>query len=84
MDVYRFKYTVSDVNTTRDITFNLANVGAQIATSLQLSNGVWGPVQANASATSSGVSVTVVGIPAPASAALLGLGGLIATRRRRA
>jgi hypothetical protein len=83
VDVYRFKYTVSDVTTARNITFTLANLTAQIGNSLLLSNGVWGPVQANAGATSTGVTVNVVGVPAPASAALLGLGGLVAARRRR-
>ena len=63
---------------------NLANATAQIGTGLQLSNGVWGPVQANAQVSgNAGVTVHVDGIPAPASAALLGLGGLVAARRRR-
>jgi hypothetical protein len=83
VSLYNFNYTVSNTTTDRFITFSLANVAAQIGTGLQLSNGVWGPVQANATATSGTNAVNIIAIPAPASAALLGLGGLVATRRRR-
>ncbi len=81
--MYRFKYTVSNITTARQIHFDLSGIAAQIGTSLVLSNGTWGPVQANAAASATGIDVAVVGIPAPASAALLGLGGLLAARRRR-
>ncbi len=80
VDVYRFKYTLSST-ASRVINFSLANLTAQVGSSLQLSNGVWGPAQANAAASSTGISIPVA--PAPASAALLGLGGLVAARRRR-
>jgi len=83
IDVYRFKYTISNLSVDRFITFSLANVTAQIGNSLALANGVWGPVQANASAVATAAAPVHVIVPAPASAALLGLGGLIAARRRR-
>jgi hypothetical protein len=81
-DIYRFKYTVTDLTTNRVLNFSLANVGAQIMTSFVLSNGVWGPSQTNAQFSTADVSIAVI-TPAPASAALLGLGGLVAARRRR-
>ena len=81
VDLYRFKYTLTNF-TQRQVTFTLTNLRAQIGSALQLSNGVWGPTQENAVATSAGVSVNVV--PTSTTAATLGLAGLIAARRRRA
>jgi len=85
VDLFRFKYLVTNTTTTRNIVFTLANATAQLTTGFQLSSGIWGPV----TGTPGSVTVTpasavhVVGVPAPASVALLGLGGLVATRRRR-
>jgi hypothetical protein len=81
VDVYRFKYILSNF-APRQITFSLANLRAQVGDSLLLTSGSWGAVQTNAPATFVGVTVGVV--PAPASAAALGLAGLLAIRRRRA
>ncbi len=80
VDVYRFKYTLT-LASTRVITFNLVNPTAQIASSLLLANGVWGPANPlNVPVTTSGV---IFGMPAPGSAFLLSLAGLTATWRRR-
>lgn len=80
VDLYRFKYTLSNF-APRQITFSLTNVRAQVGDSLQLTNGNWGAVQSNAAVTSSSIIVSV--IPAPASAACVGLAGVLAFRRRR-
>ncbi len=80
-DVYHFNYYMSS-NAIRTVTFSLANAQAQTFFDLALANGVWGPNNPlNAVAVATGASVVVT--PAPASVALLGLGGLVAARRRR-
>jgi hypothetical protein len=67
VDVYRFKYTLTDA-TPRSLSFNLANVTAEIGSSLQNTNGTWVPVQSSATATATGI---LFPFPAPASASLL-------------
>jgi hypothetical protein len=82
VDVFRFRYTVTDF-TARDVSVTLRGATAQTFTNLGLAQGQWGPASpADASVASQGLIFSV--IPAPASAALLGLGGLVAARRRRA
>jgi len=83
IDIYRFTYITSNATLTRDIVWSLADLQAQYGTQFVLSNGVWGTDTINATVTQAPNTVHVVGIPAPASAALLGLGGLVASRRRR-
>lgn len=85
VDIYHFQYIVSNVSIDRTVNFALNSVTAQVFSSLQKSNGVWGPAAAtNATATIVGGPAGVhIIVPAPASAALLGLGGLVAARRRR-
>jgi MYXO-CTERM domain-containing protein len=81
IDVYHFNYTILS-NAIRQIHFNLNNAQAQTFNGLALANGVWGPNSpTNATTTSAGVDISVT--PAPGAAALLGLGGLVAARRRR-
>ncbi len=83
VDVYRFKYTVSNASTPRFVTFRFANLFAQIGTELQLANGVWGPVPNNAPATGSGATVQI-NFPAPGTCAAIGvIGTCLVTRRRR-
>ena len=85
VDVYRFKYTVSNTTTIRFITFGLANASAQIGTSLQFTNGVWGPVQANAPFVATTANPILTGIfPSPGAAGVFACAGLLWTRRRRA
>lgn len=81
VDVYHFNYTVSST-ATRQIHFELMNVQAQTFASLALANGVWGPANP-VNAQSGGVGIDVNVTPAPGAAALLGLGGFVAARRRR-
>ena len=80
-DVYHFNYYFSS-NAARTVTFSVANPQAQTFLSLAFANGVWGPANpVNAAASASGASIVIT--PAPGAAALLGLGGLVAARRRR-
>ncbi len=81
IDVYHFNYTVSNT-AARAITVNLTGASAQVFTAWAKANGLWGPgTSPNVAATTAGLTVQIV--PAPGAAALLGLGGLVATRRRR-
>jgi hypothetical protein len=83
-DVYRFRYTVSSF-TTRTVNFVLRNIGAQVFQQFGFNNGAWGAQNVTvdaASISASGYSLSVT--PAPATVALMGLGGLVAARRRRA
>jgi hypothetical protein len=90
IDIYRFRYSVSNLTTPRTLTFSLRNILAENFTRF-VSNGlIWGAQDATVPAGSiSGapLSATVTGfslvIPGPGSAALLGLGGLVVCRRRR-
>jgi hypothetical protein len=82
VDVFRFRYTGSNFSA-RTFVASLEAITSQIANQFLFSNGAWG---INTS-TFTGATVapwTINVTPAPASAALLGLGGLIASRRRRA
>lgn len=81
VDVYRFRYTVSDF-TARTLNFTLNELGAQVFSQWLYSNGEWGAATLPASPSSTGLQIQVV--PTPASAALMGLGGLVVARRRRA
>lgn len=79
--IYNFNATLQS-NATRAMVVTLGGVQAQTFTSWAKANGVWGPASpVNAQAT--GGAITIQILPAPGAAALLGLGGLVATRRRR-
>jgi len=83
IDLYRFRYTATNF-TQRTLSLTLANAAAQVFNQFVFNNGSWGPQASNVAAanvTTTPLSVPVT--PAPASAALLGLGGLVAARRRR-
>lgn len=82
IEVYRFNYNIIST-ATRALTFSVSNAQAQTFINLGFANGVWGPNNPqNATAvTTAGATVAIV--PAPGAAALLGLGGLVAARRRR-
>jgi MYXO-CTERM domain-containing protein len=84
IDIFRFRYTVSNF-TQRDIVFSLGDLGAQTFDQLLFNNGAWGAenVTADAQSISAG-TLTIHVTPTPASVALLGLGGLVVARRRRA
>lgn len=82
IDLYHFRYTVTDF-TARTLNFTLGDLSAQVFQQLLFSNGAWGTQNlAPSSISSSGLQINVV--PTPASAALMGLGGLVIARRRRA
>ena len=74
VDVYRFKYTLSNTSSNRAITFQVANANAQIGSSLALANGIWGPVQSNATVSNTGITVQNDGLGACCSS----LGGCTA------
>lgn len=82
IDIYRFRYTVSNFSN-RTLTFTLQGLTSQVFSQFVFSNNAWG---LNTSTFTGQVSLTPLEVtvtPAPASAALLGLGGLVAARRRR-
>lgn len=85
VQLYRFRYTVSNL-TARTLQFRLENVLGLTFNSLVQAGSDWSAATTGGTATTSGGTLDVrVGIiPAPATAALLGLGGLVAARRRRA
>jgi MYXO-CTERM domain-containing protein len=84
IDVYHSLYTVSNFSA-RTIHFDLGDVGAQIFSQLLYNNGAWGAENSTvdfSQVTVQGLDIQVT--PTPASVALLGLGGLVVARRRRA
>jgi hypothetical protein len=85
VDVYRFKYTVSNLVDPRLITFTLANLTAQIGSDgLAFSNGAWGPASQHNAATTLTNSTVIVLFPAPGAGAAFMLGcGWAGARRRR-
>jgi len=84
VDVYHFNYTISN-NSPRVLNFTLNNAQAQTFTYLGVANGTWGPGDPTNAMLVSALPLSIpIVVPAPGAAALLGLGGLIATRRRRA
>lgn len=83
VDVYRFRYTVTDF-AVRTLQFRLLNIVAQQFTQLVYSGGQWGAQNSTTPTTaivSSGLNIAVV--PAPAIIGLLGAGMMLAARRRR-
>jgi hypothetical protein len=84
IDIYRFRYTVSNF-TGRQFTITVANASAQVFNQFVFNNGAWGPQATTVAAgniTTTGL-MTGTAFPAPTSAALLGLGAVVASRRRR-
>jgi len=82
LSMYNFNYTVSNTSS-RVINFSLANVQAQTFHDLALANSVWGPNNPVNAMQISAAGINIPVSPAPGAAALLGLGGLVAARRRR-
>ena len=83
VDVYRFRYTVTDF-AARTLRFRLANIVAQQFTQFVYSGGQWGAQNSTTPPTavvSSGLDIVVV--PAPAALGVLGFGSLVIARRRR-
>jgi len=84
IDIYRLRYTVTNF-TIRDIHISLGDLGAQFFNQLLYNNGAWGAENFTALPNQiSGNSLTIHVTPTPASVALMGLGGLMVARRRRA
>jgi MYXO-CTERM domain-containing protein len=83
IDLYRFRYTTTNF-ANRTLNLTVANAAAQVFTNFVFNNGSWGPQATTLASTAITVTPLQVPVtPAPASAALLGLGGLVAARRRR-
>jgi hypothetical protein len=85
IDLYRFRYTMANFSG-RLLNFTLANVTAQVFNQFFFNNGSWAPQDttvAPGNITTTGLAIPI-GVPAPTSSALLGLGSLVAFRRRRA
>ncbi len=82
IDVYRFNYTMLST-ASRVVTFSLGGINAQTFTSLSASDHVWGPASPLDATAIINTPASVSVVPAPGAMALLGLGGLIAARRRR-
>jgi hypothetical protein len=83
VDVYRFRYTASDLSG-RVLHFQLGTMVARQFTQFVYGTGQWGAqsaATAGTAITSSGLNIEV--IPAPAGACVLGLAGLVWARRRR-
>jgi hypothetical protein len=84
VDLYHFRYTITNSTLDRIIHFAITGAAAQTFDSLASSSGVWGPAGITDATVNVGQGLDFhVIVPAPASAALLGLGGLMAARRRR-
>lgn len=84
IDLYHFRYTITNNTLDRVIHFAITGAAAQTFSSLASSSGVWGPAGITDATVNVGQGLDFhVIVPAPASAALLGLGGLMAARRRR-
>ncbi len=60
VDVYRFKYTINSAYPARILRFVLDRVSAQVATGLQIINGVWQPVQSPVSAVADMGGIVIV------------------------
>lgn len=81
-ELFRFSYTITDTSTLRNTQFSLIPADVGTASEFTLTSGLWGVISQLTQPTSNvGFSINVV--PAPGAAALLGLGGLVAARRRR-
>jgi len=84
IDIYRFRYNVTNF-TQRTLHFSLGDLGAQFFNELLFNNGAWGANNVTAPLTAIvALPLNVQVTPTPASVALMGLGGLMVARRRRA
>ena len=84
VDLYRFRYTVSDLST-RSLLITLNGASAQQINMFRYANGLWGgsdgtiPAQLTSVA---GLNISVVPAPGPAMGLLVGACGLAASRKR--
>ncbi len=83
VDVFRFKYTLNNLVSTRGFVFNLSNLSAQIATGFELVNGTWQPVLAPSPFSATSSPSYFLGFPSPGAGSTLAIAGLLAARRRR-
>lgn len=84
VDVFRFAYTINETTTARTTEFKLIPADFGFTNQWVFTSGLWGVIdQLGQPGSNTGFSITVEEVPAPGAAALLGLGGLIAARRRR-
>jgi MYXO-CTERM domain-containing protein len=83
VQIYNFNYTISS-STARNIQFHIDGAQAQTFQSWALANTVWGPGNPVNASSISTTDLSIAVTPAPGAMALLGLGGLVAARRRRA
>lgn len=89
--VFKFAFTLSSATDARtlDITTPLAGIGRSLSGTSYIDNVQWfnGPQSGDADFSRTGATVeaghVVIAVPAPASMALMGLGALVAGRRRR-
>lgn len=85
IDLYRFRYTVSDLTTPRTIPVTVALNEQRLFSQLSLVDNVWGAMLGDALSPSA-LSITPASftvVPAPGCAFVCGALGLAATRRRR-
>ncbi len=83
MQLYRFRYTVANLSA-RTLQFRINNALGSTFATLVAAGADWSGNTTGGAAQVSATGLDIAVIPAPASAALLGLGGLVAARRRRA
>lgn len=83
VQLYRFRYTVANLSA-RTLQFRINNALGSTFATLVAAGADWSGNTTGGAAQVSATGLDIAVIPAPASAALLGLGGLVAARRRRA
>jgi len=80
-DIYTFEFTATDFGTAREVTIDVTGAGARIVDWQFTAGGlipILGPLSGQTTA-----SITLDVVPAPGVVGVLGLGGLVAARRRR-
>ncbi len=83
IDVYHFRYTVTDL-TPRNLHIQLNAILGQQFSQLVFSGGIWGAQNSNVASTAiTNQPIDISIVPAPGAAGTLGLAGLLAARRPR-